>query len=364
MSFHRLAMKDSDVTLFLLEQVSVLFSAKNQSLYGLDAAATAELLAGDLEGAEGAAARVLGPLLERTSTDGRGYDTERQRLPAVSVAARPSDTPVYRLLGTRFLLRSGFAATAAWRSLLAPLADTTPGPVDIVVDAEPCPAGWQLRFNGVALDEPVPEARLFPVLQGRLRVLAYQGTDFLLAIHGAVLERRGRGLLLPGCSGAGKSTLALALLARGYRLLSDELAVIDRVSHQALPVPTAAAVKEGGRPWLAPLYPELEDAAEFIRWDGQRVRYVGVTPQLFAAAPCPIDGIVFPRFAAGSELVCRRLEPIEALREITVAGYQINEGLDVDKAETLLRWLLRIPAFSLQYGTTEQALEGLSRCVR
>ena len=45
-------------------------------------------------------------------------------------------------------------------------------------------------------------------------------------LHGAVLERDGRGLLITGPSGSGKTTTALALLATGWSLLCDELAIV------------------------------------------------------------------------------------------------------------------------------------------
>jgi HprK-related kinase A len=42
-----------------------------------------------------------------------------------------------------------------------------------------------------------------------------------------VVERNGGALLLPGRPGAGKSTLCAALVLAGWRLLSDELALVD-----------------------------------------------------------------------------------------------------------------------------------------
>ncbi len=49
-----------------------------------------------------------------------------------------------------------------------------------------------------------------------------------LILHSAVVERGGCGVVLAAASGSGKSTLAAELSLQGWRLLSDEMALIDR----------------------------------------------------------------------------------------------------------------------------------------
>lgn len=49
-----------------------------------------------------------------------------------------------------------------------------------------------------------------------------------LILHSAVVELNGCGTLLAATSGSGKSTLAAELSLQGWRLLSDELALIDK----------------------------------------------------------------------------------------------------------------------------------------
>ena len=60
-----------------------------------------------------------------------------------------------------------------------------------------------------------------------------------LILHSAVVEVDGCGVLLAAVSGSGKSTLAAELALQGWRLLSDELALID---HDVRLVPCARPV--------------------------------------------------------------------------------------------------------------------------
>jgi len=56
--------------------------------------------------------------------------------------------------------------------------------------------------------------------------IAQHAMQFLI-IHCAVVEKEGRAVILPGMPGAGKSTLCAALSHHGWRLLSDEQALIS-----------------------------------------------------------------------------------------------------------------------------------------
>jgi hypothetical protein len=51
-----------------------------------------------------------------------------------------------------------------------------------------------------------------------------------LAVDAVVVERDGRALALTGAPGAGKSTVAAHLLARGWKLVTDDVAFIDETS--------------------------------------------------------------------------------------------------------------------------------------
>ncbi len=89
----------------------------------------------------------------------------------------------------------------------------------------------------------------------------------VFAIHAASLVRDGRGIIICGRSRSGKTTLALALLASGFGLLSDEFALSDPGCPDDPPVPPRRphpSRDAGARPGAR--LPDRPPAASAERW--------------------------------------------------------------------------------------------------
>ena len=67
----------------------------------------------------------------------------------------------------------------------------------------------------------------------------------LYAVHAGAVARAGRALIVAGPGGTGKTTMTLALAARGFEILSDELAVLDPVAGAILPYRRNVHVRPG-----------------------------------------------------------------------------------------------------------------------
>ena len=80
--------------------------------------------------------------------------------------------------------------------------------------------------GGVPQFYPFPLKTALPHLEWGLNRCVFRNAHHYLMVHAAVVERGGRALILVGTSGSGKSTLCAALVLRGWRLLSDEIALI------------------------------------------------------------------------------------------------------------------------------------------
>ncbi len=74
---------------------------------------------------------------------------------------------------------------------------------------------------------PLPASQAFPLLEWGMNWCIAQHAHHYLLLHSAVLEKNGKSVILPAQSGSGKSTLCALLALNGWRLLSDEMALID-----------------------------------------------------------------------------------------------------------------------------------------
>lgn len=88
----------------------------------------------------------------------------------------------------------------------------------------------RFAFDGKRSFLPLPAAQAFPMMEWGLNWCVAAHAHQYLVIHAAVVEKEGKAIALPAPPGSGKSTLCAALVHRGWRLLSDELALLDPVT--------------------------------------------------------------------------------------------------------------------------------------
>jgi len=99
------------------------------------------------------------------------------------------------------------------------------------------------KVDGFEPFTPLAAGEAFAFLEWGLNwcVTTYMHT--WLTIHSAVLERHGRALILPAPPGSGKSTLCASLLLNGWRLLSDEMTLLDPDTGLVTPFPRPVSLK-------------------------------------------------------------------------------------------------------------------------
>lgn len=99
------------------------------------------------------------------------------------------------------------------------------------------------RFDGGEPFIPLSENHAFPLLEWAMNWCISMHAHHYLLLHSAVIERNGCAVIMPAPPGSGKSTLCAGLVHRGWRLLSDELALISLTDASITPLGRPISLK-------------------------------------------------------------------------------------------------------------------------
>ena len=157
-------------------------------------------------------------------------------------------------------------------------------------------------FDDHAPFAPLPYAHAFPVFEWGLNWCVSQHCHNYLIVHAAVVERSGYAAIFPAPPGSGKSTLCAALVNRGWRLLSDELTLIDLDDSTLTPLPRPVSLKNQSIEVIRRFAPDAvlsRPVADTLKGTVAHMKppLNAVRREADRARP---GWIIFPRYEAGS----------------------------------------------------------------
>lgn len=224
----------------------------------------------------------------------------------------------------------------------------------------------QVRFemDGIAPFFSLPRAQSHALFEWGMNWCVASHAHRYLILHAAVLARGDCAVVLPAPPGSGKSTLTAALAYRGWRLLSDELTLIDpltgRVHGLARPISLKNESIEAISRFLpearlGPVIPDTKKGAiAFLPAPLNAIDGVGV--------PARIDWVVAPRFKRGALPSMKAVSRPETFRTLIENAFNYNVhgrgGFDA-----LGRIVSRARSFMFEYGDLDDAIvafEGLA----
>ena len=178
-----------------------------------------------------------------------------------------------------------------------------------------------------------------------------------VTIHAGVVADDAGAIVMSAESGSGKSTLTAALLEQGYRLFSDEFALVGLGDASLQAYPRPISLKEGtipivrelaGSDWISPVVKGSPKGDIAYR----RARLSDIDQ---ADKQAKAKLILFPQFDPGIQLSKRKLNTAEAILRLIPAS--TNYGLLGEQAYLAITKLFEdAVAFEISYGSTEQSL--------
>lgn len=213
-------------------------------------------------------------------------------------------------------------------------------------------------FDGRPTFKPLPLDQAFPMLEWGLNWCVSSHANRYLIIHAAVVEKGGHAAILPAPPGSGKSTLCAALVCRGWRLLSDELALVRVSDGRIIPLPRPVSLKNES----IDIIRHYEPDAVFGRKVSDTMK--GTVAHMRAPAESIVQAmetarpawVIFPRYQAGA---ATRLEALPRSRAfMRVADNAFNYSLlGVRGFETLAGLIDASLCYDFSYSVLDEAIE-------
>lgn len=218
--------------------------------------------------------------------------------------------------------------------------------------------------DGRAPFKPLPRHQAFPMLEWGLNWVVSTHAHNHLILHAAVLERGGRALLLSADPGSGKSTLCAGLVHSGWRLLSDELALLDLHTGAIRPLARPISLKNESIAVVRALGPDIELSA--VCPDTTKGAVAHMRPPADSVARrmecAPPAWLIFPKFERGATLA---LEPVgKAHAFMEMVRHAFNYGfLGAGAFDALVGLVDRCDTLRAGYGSLEQVVPAVNALV-
>jgi HprK-related kinase A len=197
---------------------------------------------------------------------------------------------------------------------------------------------------------PLPRSQAYPLLEwGMNWCMAAHKHNFLL-IHGAILEKNGEAVIFPAPPGSGKSTLCAYLAHTGWRLLSDEMTVINLDTGLAHPFVRPICLKNNSIDLVKKWFPEV--VVSNIARDTAKGDVAHVKPPkqsvLDIKHTAKVKAIVLPHFTPDKQLDVYALSKIEAYQALSSNAF--NEGaLGIDGFKAMTNLIEQVDTVEIYY---------------
>lgn len=269
----------------------------------------------------------------------------------------------------------GFRIGSDWRLPVAQLADCYrdyPQPHDGIPDfsvrlfaARP----WRRVIRPSVMiggDYTIPDAAPLPLSLGLLAAEMGMNLQMALAqrryllLHASTVERDGRCVLMTGVSGSGKSTLSALLMARGWRLMGDEFALVDPETGLIHAFPRLISLKNRSVAVMQSALPAGRFGPPQPDTPKGDIRHLIPDARAIAAmdVPARLALILFPSYGHAADE--RPVEPSEVFVRLTQASTNYV-ALGERGFTALTRLVQTVPARAIDYPDTDSAVAMVER---
>lgn len=211
---------------------------------------------------------------------------------------------------------------------------------------------------------PLPAAHSYAMLEWGMNWTVATQEFSQVIVHAGVLAFGDQAIMFPAPPGSGKSTLTLWLAFHQWRLLSDEMALLEPNSLQVTPFVRPICLKNQSITLAKQWFPDAIMSDLTYNTHKGTVAHVSPPEQSWQAAtrPATLRAIVFPKYVADSPLTIYKLNQAQAFAELAANAFNMSM-LGTLGFESALHLVEQLPVFSVQYHNMDELTEFLMELV-
>jgi HprK-related kinase A len=181
-------------------------------------------------------------------------------------------------------------------------------------------------YDGMSMFRPLALNQAFPMFEWGLNWCVSSRAHDHVILHAAVVEKDGHAVILPAPPGSGKSTLCASLVANGWRLLSDELALVRPEDGMVQPLPRPISLKNASIPVMRQYRPDGIMSPPVSDTIKGTVAHLKAPADSVARAgePARVAFIIFPKYSAGAPVTLEEIPRAEAFMQLAENGFNYS----------------------------------------
>ena len=185
-----------------------------------------------------------------------------------------------------------------------------------------------------------------------------QESEWLGVFHASAVSNGKKSILFLGDSGNGKSTSLALLQANGFTCLADDFVPISAANKEVYSFPAAISIKKNSLETLLPLYPALENSAEYhFKRLHKIVRYLKPNNTDFLSH-LPCTDLVFIKYNKNSDINVLKISKIAAFQQLVPDSWlsPIKEN-----AQLFLDWFSTLNCYQITYSDNKKMITTVSK---
>jgi HprK-related kinase A len=208
----------------------------------------------------------------------------------------------------------------------------------------------EFLFDGQSPFNSIPLGQAYAFLEWGMNWCVSLHMNEYLKLHAAVVARNGRSIIMPGIPGAGKSTLCAALALKGWRVLSDEHAMLPPGTTDLIPLCRPVSLKNESIEVIKRF------SSDAVFGPVSRETHKGIVAHMKAdlaqdshdERPVPAGALLFPRYSTEEP---QRLYPRRRSESFILSAYHsFNYSLMGENGfQAMCKLVDSVPCYDLVY---------------